>query len=330
MNRRDTVLAITALIAGGVPSGSLAQQKDRTWRVGYFSAGSEASANTYQKAFLAGMKERGYEVGRNLIVDRRHAEGDSARYAMIADELLSLKPDVLLVSSTGNAIVTKSRTTTIPIVLGSVGDPVGDGLVQGLARPGGNVTGNSLQLFELGAKQVDLMIEALPGLRRVAVLTNVTQAKSARDRYEQIAGEAAAAKGLSLRMHRVEGVGTTRKAFRDLQANQVDALLINPSPALNVLRKEICQNALTIRLPLVGFSEEWAQDGALLSFGPSWAAAYHRAAYFVDRIFKGAKPADLPLEQPTKFNMVVNQRTAKALGIRIPQSMLVRADRAIE
>jgi putative ABC transport system substrate-binding protein len=329
MNRRDTIGLFFAIGIASVPFGSLAQQK-KMWRVGVFWSRSGGSVRASEEAFLAGMKEHGYEIGRNLIVDTRYAEADPARYAALADELIALKPDVLLVSSTGNAIVAKSRTTSVPIVLGSVGDPVGDGLVQSLARPGGNVTGNSLQLFELGAKQMELMTEALPRMRHVAVLTNVFQVKSARDRYEQIAGKAAAAKGLSLAVHRIEGVGAIRQVFGELETQQADALLINPAPPLNTLRQEICRSAAKIRLPTVGFSDEWARDGALMSFGPSWVQAYRRAAYFVDRIFKGARPGDLPIEQPTKFSLVVNAKTAKALGIRIPQSILLRADRVIE
>ena len=294
MNRRETVLSLVALGAAGAPFASLAQQKIKLWRVGFFLSGSRRTGGANEEAFLAGMKERGYEVGRNLIVDTRYAEGDPARYPMIADELIALKPDVLLVSSTGNAVVTKSKTTTIPIVLGSVGDPVGEGLAQSLARPGGNVTGNSLQIFELGAKQIELMIEVLP------------------------------------RMRRVDGPGAVRQAFRTLEKRRADALLISPSPPFNVLRPEICQSAANIRLPIVGFSEEWPQDGALMSFSPSWVEAYRRASYFVDRILKGAKPADLPIEQPTKFSLVVNARVAKALGIKFPNTILLRADRVIE
>ena len=276
------------------------------------------------------MKERGYEVGRNLVVDTRYAEGDVARYPAIADELIALGPDVLVVSSTGNAIVVKRKTTTIPIVLGSVGDPVGDGLAQSLARPGGNVTGNSLQIFELGAKQIESIVDLLPRMRRVALLSELSQVKSARERYEKIANTAAATKGLSLEVHSVDSPETVRQAFRALEKRRADALLISPSPAFNVLRPEICQSAARIRLPLVGFSEEWPQDGALMSFSPSWVEAYRRAAYFVDRILKGARPADLPIEQPTKFSLVINAKAAKALGVRIPQSILIRADRVIE
>jgi len=327
MNRRDWVIAVATLAATSAPFASFAQRKQRIWRVGYFSS---AVGGTYNDAFLAGMKEYGYEVGRNLTVEARYAKGDPSRYPALADELIALRPDVLLVSSTGNAIVMKAKTTTIPIVLGAVGDPVGSGLVESLARPGGNVTGNSLQLVELGAKQIELMVEVLPRLRRVAVLTDLSQRRAARERYEQVANAGAAAKGLSLEVHRVDGAEAVRQAFQKLEAQRADALLINPSPPLNVLRPEICKRAANIRLPTVGFSDEWARDGALMSFGPSWVQAYRRAAYFVDRILKGARPADLPIEQPTKFNLVVNARTAKTLGIQIPQSILLRADRVIE
>ncbi len=324
------MLALFAIGSGSIPLASFAQQIKKLWRVGFFLSGSRVTGNANEEAFLAGMRDHGYEVGRNLIVDTRYAEGNPARYPAIADELIALRPDVLLVTSTGNAVVVKRKTTTIPIVLGSVGDPVGDGLVQSLARPGGNVTGNSLQIFELGAKQIELMIEVLPRLRRVAVLTDLSQLKSARERYEQFANAAAAAKGLSLEEYRVDSPETIRQAFRTLETRRADALLINPSPPMNALRQEICKSAANIRLPIIGFTDDWARDGGLMSYGPSFVEAYRRAAYFVDRIFKGAKPADLPIEQPTMFSLVINARTAKALGIKIPGSILLRAERVIE
>lgn len=330
MNRRDTVLALVALGAASVPFASLAQQKKTMSRVGFFLSGSSRTGNAYEHAFLAGMKDHGYEVGRNLIVDTRYAEGDPARWPAIADELIALGPDVLVVSSTGNTIVVKSKTAKIPIVMGSVGDPVGDGIVESLARPGGNVTGNSLQLVELGAKQIELMAEMLPRMRRVALLVDLSQPRSQKDRYEQIANAAAAAKGFALEAHRINSREEVSQVFRNLETRQADALVIGPAPRFNVLRPEICQSAANIRLPIIGFSEEWPQDGALMSLSPSWVEAYRRAAYFVDRLLKGTKPADLPIEQPTKFDFVINARTAKALGVKIPGSILLRADRVIE
>ena len=330
MNRRESTIALLALGAASVPFACLAQQNGKIWRVGFFLSGSKGTGGANEEAFLAGMRDHGYEVGRNLIVDTRYAEGDPARWPAIADELITLRPDVLVVSSTGNTIVMKSKTATIPIVMGSVGDPVGDGIVKSLARPGGNVTGNSLQIVELGAKQIELMAEMLPGARRVALLVDLSQPRSQRDRYEQTANAAAAAKGLALEAHRIDSHEEIRQVFRGLGSRQADALVVAPAPRFNVLRPEICQSAAKIRLPVIGFSAEWPQDGALMSYSPSWPEAYRRAAYFVDRIFKGAKPADLPVEQPTKFELIVNLKTAKALGITIPRPILLRADRVIE
>lgn len=291
---------------------------------------SSARGGASEKAFLAALKDHGYEVGRNLIVDVRYAGAGPASYPALADELIARKPDAILVSSTANAVVLASKTTTIPIVLGSVGDPVGDGLARSLARPGGNVTGSSLQLFELGAKQIELAGEVLPRMRRVAILAHLAQLESARKRYEAVVTAAAANKGLSLDMHRVSGPESLREVFKALKSQPSDALLINPAPGMNALRAEICRSAAGIRLATVGFSAEWARDGALMSFGPSWTAAYRRAAYYVDRILKGAKPADLPIEQPTKFDLVVNAKVAKSFGIKIPAAILLRADRMIE
>jgi putative ABC transport system substrate-binding protein len=164
----------------------------------------------------------------------------------------------------------------------------------------------------------------------VALLMDDSQVKSQNERYEQITRTAAAAKGVALEVHRINSPEDVRQVFRNLETRQADALLIGPAPRFNTLRPEICQSAARIRLPVIGFSEEWPVDGALMSFSASWVDAYRRAAYFVDRIFKGAKPADLPIEQPTKFDLVINARTARALGIKIPGPILLRADRVIE
>ena len=330
MNRRDTVLALMALAALSAPPAALAQPKERILRVGFFLSGSRINGRMNEGAFLAGMKNLGYEAGRNLVVYTRYAEGDPARWNAIADELLALKPDVLVVSSTGNTLVMKRKTTTIPIVMGSVGDPVGDGIVESLARPGGNVTGNSLRIVELGAKQIELMAEILPRMRRAVLLTDLSQPKSQQARHAQITNAAAAAKGLTLDVHGISSQEEVRQVLRNPETRKADALLIGASPRFNAQRQEICRGAMGIRLPIVGFSEEWASDGALMSYSANWADAYRRAAYFVDRIFKGAKPSDLPIEEPTRFSLVVNARTAKALGIKIPPSILLRADRVIE
>ncbi|MFZ2650947.1 MAG: ABC transporter substrate-binding protein [Burkholderiaceae bacterium] len=330
MKRRETAIALLGPLACGAPFASLGQPKQRLWRVGFFSSGSRLDGAATEEAFLAGMKDLGYEVGRNLIVDTRYAAGDATRYPALADELIALEPDAVLVTSTGNAIVMKRKTKTIPIVLGSPGDPVADRLVQSLAHPGGNITGNSLQLFELSAKQIEMLAEALPRMRRVALLVDLSQVHAGNERVARLASTAAHSKGVALQVHRIDSPEAVRQVLRKLKTQRADALLLAPTLRFNLLRREICRLAANIRLPVIGFSDAWADDGALMSFAPSWAVAYRRAASFVDRIFKGAKPSELPVERLTRFSMVINARTAKALGIKLPGKILLRAERIIE
>jgi putative ABC transport system substrate-binding protein len=327
MNRRKAVQALCALGVAGVPLASFAQRNQKIWRIGMVWGGS---GGAQEQAFLAGMKDHGYEVGRNLIVDTRYAQGNPARYPSLVDEVMALRPDVLVGTNTAVALEMKRRTSAIPIVLGTPGDAVGSGLAQSLARPGGNVTGMSLQIHELSAKHIQLLAEILPRMRRVAVLSDPSNEKTITEQYERIAKATAEAKGMSLSVHRFDSAQEIRQVFRDLEARKADALLINPSPRLNVLRGEIIRSAAAIRMPSIGFSDDWAHDGALVSFGPNFVEAMRRTAYYVDRILKGTKPGDLPIEQPTKFYLAINARTAKDLGIKIPESLLVRADRVIE
>lgn len=330
MNRRDTVLAVLALGASGLPPASFAQQQERLWRVGIVSLGTKLLAKPYLDAFLTGMEEHGYSVGRNLIFDARFADGEPTRLLALAEEIIAVKPDVLLGSNAGVALAMKSRTTTIPIVLCTVSDAVGTGLAQSLARPGGNVTGLSLQLHELGAKHVEVVAELLPQARTVALLTDATQPWPLSEAYERLAKAAAARRKITVNVHRVGGAEELRRAFQYVELEKSDALLLNPSPRFNTIRRDILQGASTVRLPSIGWSEELAESGGLASYGPSFAHAYRRVAYFADRIFKGAKPSALPIEQPTKFLLVINAKIAKALGMTIPQSLLLRADRVIE
>ena len=324
------MFALLAISAAGAPLPSRAQRQNQQWRVGFVSAVTYLTSNSYEDAFLAGMKEYGYVVGRNLIVDRRFAEGNPARLPALVEEVIALKPDALLGTSAGVAIAMKSKTATLPIVMCTVSDAVGTGLAKSLARPGGNVTGLSLQLHELSAKHIEIATEFLPQMRRAAVLTDASQPKMLSDGYERIARNTAAAKGVELAVHRVDNLGEIRKAIGLMGTTRADALLLNPSPRFNTLRGEICQAAMEIRLPIVGWEEVIAQAGGLLSYGPSFIEAYRRAAYYVDRIFKGAKPGDLPIEQPTKFSLVLNVKTAKVLGIKFPAPILLRAERVIE
>lgn len=329
MNRRRALLALSALGSAALTGAALAQQSQRVWRIGLVWGGT---GRPQEQAFVEGMKDHGYEVGRTVVLDSRYAQGDPALYAPLIDEVIAQRPDVLLGTNTQVAIEMRKRTSTIPIVLVTPGDAVGSGLVQSLARPGGNVTGMSVQIHELSAKHMQLIAEMLPRLRRVAVLSDATNEKSITEQYERIAKTTADAKGLSLLVRRVQRTDEVRQAFIELQAGRTDALLVNPSPRFNVLalRRQIIQSAAGIRVPVVGFTDEWAQDGALVSYGPDFAEAARRAAYYVDRIIKGAKPGDLPIEQPTKFLLTVNARSAKELGLKVPTAVLLRADRVIE
>lgn len=330
MNRRDTVFALLALGAATAPLAAFAQEKGRVWRIGAVFTGTKSGSQLNQDAFFAGMKEHGYEVGRNFVYDVRYADGDPARVPALVDEVIVLKPDVLMGTSTGIAIEMKRKTATLPIVTGTTSDPVGSGLAQSLARPGGNVTGMAVQIHELSAKHIELMAEALPGMRRVAVLTHLAGEKHLWERYEELARTSAAAKSVTVEAHRVKSLDEIRQVFRALETRRVDALLVTPSPSINTLRREVVESAAKIRLPNIGFEDGWARDGGLMSYGPNFAEAHRRAAYFVDRIFKGAKPGELPIEQPTVFSFHVNARVAKTLGIKIPGPILLRADRVIE
>jgi putative ABC transport system substrate-binding protein len=327
MNRRDT-MALLALAAAGVTMAS-AQPKSRVWRVGNVHGVSVRVAKPYEDAFIAGMKERGYDIGRNLIFDQRHADGDPARYPALVDELIAVKPDVLIGANTGVARVMQSRTTTIPIVLATSGDPVGDGLVQSLARPGGNVTGVSLQLSEFGGKHVELLGDLLPHLRRAALLLDAAPTVQL-EAYERLAKSAAAARGYSLQIFRIKSVEDMRSTFGQIEAQRPDALAIFLSPRLNSFRLEIIQRATVMRLPSIAHHEGYAQEGGLMSYGPSFVEGWRRVPYFVDRILKGAKPSELPVEQPTKFVLAINAATARALGVKIPDVIRVRADQIIE
>jgi len=330
MKRRATVLGLTALGLWGGWLACAAQPKPKTWRIGVVWAGPGGKPSANEQAFLEGLKAHGYEPGRNLIIDARHAGGNPARYPALVGEVLALNPDLLVGTNTGVALEMKRRTATIPIVLGTPGDPVGSGLARSLARPGGNVTGMSLQIHELSAKHVELLAELLPKLRQVAVLSDLSNDRSLVEKYERIARSAGEAKRLSVTPHRVGDGKELRDVFADMAAQRPDALIINPSPRFNVLRREIIERATGARLATVGFSDEWAQEGALAGFGPSFPEAFRRAADYVDRILKGAKPGDLPIEQPTKFTLSINRTAARRLEVRIPDSVRVRADRLFD
>jgi putative ABC transport system substrate-binding protein len=278
-------------------------------------------------AFRQGVRDAGHAEGRDVIIDWWFGAGRYDRVSEAVADLTQSKPDAIVVEGTPAALAAKRATSTIPIVMALVGDPVGSGLVASLARPGGNVTGLTNQTVDLAAKRLQMLKEAIPGARRVVVifnpetLPNITIISRLKD----------AAPGLSveLKFVSVRKVEELRSAFLGLDRSNVDALLIVDDGFMATLGDEILRLAMKSRVPIVYANKPLARKGVLLSYAVDHPTMFRRAAGYVDKILKGAKPADLPIEQPTKFELVVNLKTAKALGITIPQSILLRADEVI-
>jgi putative ABC transport system substrate-binding protein len=329
MDRRAflTTLAGTFLPA---PLAAEAQPTRNVRAVGFL--GPPPSAGGLVQAFQQGLRDLGYVEGQNLRIEYRYTDvalqGHPELFPRLAAELVRLKPDVLVVSVTEAALAAKKATSTIPIVMVSVPDPVGAGLVSSLARPGGNVTGLSRQTRDIIGKTFQLLKEALPETSRVDLLANPTDPLSS----AMVAEAKEAAKSLGVQLKIVEARAPTELegAFSTMRADQAGATLVVGGAGFYLNRTRIADLALRNRLPSVFQNREFVEAGGLLSYAPSTVANYRRAAFFVDKILKGTKPADLPVEEPTQFELVINLKTAKALGLTIPPSLLVRADQVIE
>ena len=332
MNRR-AFLGAFAFFTAAPASFAWAQTPSRVYRIGYLGSGPVASLTArtdplLEGALLGRLKELGYAEGENLVFERRTAEGRNERYRALATELVSLKVDVIIAPGTAAALAAKETTSTIPIVTVVAGDPVGSRLVTSLARPGGNVTGMSSSGGEVTTKQIELIGEFVPSLSRIAVLSNRTNALHVTLLKEL----EVAARTLRVRLHPVD-VKTPEdleRAFTAIVKERPEALIPLDDPLIFQQRRRIVDFALQHRLPTASFQRFYTEAGTLLSYGPSFADLFRRAATYVDRILKGAKPADLPVEQPTKFELVINLKTAKALGLKIPPPLLQRADQVIE
>ena len=312
------------------PLAAEAQQTGKVYRIGYLSASSSTTGRTVIEAFRQGLRELGWVEGQNIVIDYRFAEGQYDRLPALAAELVRLKADVIVVSPTQPAVAAKNATGTIPIVMiGAGADPVGQGLVASLARPGGNVTGLSYGVGqEIFGKQLALLKEAVPKVRRVAVLWN--PAVSA---IVAAIGEvkvAARSLGMQLQVLEARGPNDFDGAFAAMVKERAGALLVLVDPMFSFHRTRLADLAVKSRLPAVYTNRQPVEAGGLMSYGPSFSDLWRRAAGYVDKILKGAKPADLPVEQPTKFELVINLKTAKALGLTIPPSLLVRADEVIQ
>jgi len=305
-----------------------AQQPKKSWRIGFISSMSPVAYAHLYSAFQQGLGDLGYIEGQNVVIKARWAEGNTERLPELAAELVGDKVD-LIVSTGGTltALATKAATTQIPIVFTAGGDLVRVGLISSLARPGGNLTGLNLLTTELGVKRLELLKESFPKIRRVGILGNPTNPNHAM----QVNETQAAAKQLGLQVQVLEArnLDEVETAFLKLAEKSVSALLMMPDSILNAHRERIAELATKSRIPAIFEFKEFVEAGGLMSYGTNIVAVYRRVAVYVDKIVKGAKPSDLPVEQPTNFEFVINLKTANQMGVTIPPNVLSRADKVI-
>jgi len=331
MDRRH-FLSVLGLGVLATPLAAKAQQAVKIARIGYLALNPAAREARVRGAFLQGLRDLGYVEGRNLLIEYRDADGKPERFAALAAQLVALKVDVIVSSTGGTASVlaAKQVTATLPIVFTTAGDPVAEGIVTSLARPGGNVTGLSVVAPDLIGKSLELIKQFVPGVSRIAFLMK-PDSMPARALKERLEAATVAARALGVRLQVVEARGPQDfdRAFSDMTQARAGALHVLSTGMFDTHRGRLVALAAKNRLPTVYTFKHSVEDGGLMSYGPDIADLYRRAALYVDKILKGAKPGDLPVEQPTKFELVINLRTAKALGLTIPQSLLLRADQVI-
>jgi putative ABC transport system substrate-binding protein len=319
--------AFLLFAAAAAPGFSIAQQ-GRRWRIGFLLAGTPAGFRIRTEAFLQELRNLGYVEGKNVSIEWRWAENKPERIAGLATEIAGLGVDVIVTGGTSAAKALKSATRTIPIVVALFGDPVGTGLVESLARPGGNLTGFSDFAPALSAKRLEILKELAPRASRVVVMLNPTNPNTGVEL--EAARAAAGSLGMELLPLEVSDPGTLEAAFSTMALRRAQAFTVLTDPMLYSQRDRIVQLVMKSQLRAMYPQPEFAEGGGLVSYGQDSRETFRRSAIYVDRIFRGAKPADLPVEQPSKFELVINLRTAKALGFVVPQSLLLRADRVIE
>ena len=327
VQRRQFLIAAGALLAA--PLAAEAQQTAKIARLGWL--GDRPAAGPRLEGFFKGLRDLDYVEGRNLMIEYRYAEGKPERYPALAAELVALKVDVIVSANTLGTLAAKQATKTIPIVFATAGDPVASGLVTSLARPGGNVTGSSTLSPELVGKRLEQLKQVVPGVTRVAILWQPGAVPELTEKDVLKAADVAA-RALGVRPQFVEARGPADfdRAFSDMTGARAGALTVMGTPMFFTERRRLVDLAAKNRLPAAYGSRDYVDAGGLMAYGPNVADSLRRAASYVDKILKGAKPGDLPVEQPTKFELVINLKTAKTLGLTIPPSLLQRADEVID
>jgi putative ABC transport system substrate-binding protein len=324
MNRREFIGCLGALIA--TPQVAAAAQGGPTRRIGFLGANTPTAAGHLTAAFVSRLQQLGWVEGRNLEIELRWAAGQTARYRELAAELVAAGVDVIVTTGNAPAIAARNATSSIPIVLASTSEIMTTGLVKSLARPGGNVTGLTFSADDTAGKRYELLLECVPSLRRLAVLFNPDSSLQEVAVLRQVA----AAGGVELDTFEFRAVGDLEQIARHPRRDAMGGLYVVSDPFVFTNRIAVNDFAIREKLPTVHRLKEYATDGGLISYGPDFAAFFRRAADYVDKIFKGARPEDLPIEQPTFYQLVVNLRTAKAIGLTLPATMLARADEVIE
>jgi putative ABC transport system substrate-binding protein len=320
------ILCVLSLLTA--PLATTAQQAGGTVTIGYLGNSSPSLEATLVDAFREGLRQLGYVEGQNLIIRYQWAEGQQERHAVLVRELVRLKPDILFTAGTPGTLAAKQATQSIPIVTAIAGDPVATGLVSSLAQPGGNVTGLSTLTPELDGKRLELFTQAMPKLSRVVALLN--PANPITPIAWKAIEPAAAALGVQLQPVEVRGPNDLDRAFATIREARPDGLIIVPDRFLLAYRAPIVRFMAEQRLPGMFPFREFVEEGGLLAYGPDYTDMYRRAATYVAKILKGAKPADLPMEQPTKFTLVINLKTAQELGLTMPPTLLFQADEVLQ
>ena len=320
-------VAIGSSLLLALCASARAQQPAKIPRIGLLSAASPSSVSARVEAFRQGLRELGYVEGKKIFIEYRYSEGNLEQLKELATELVRLKLDLIVTAGPTATRLAKEATASIPIVMTQDTDPVGSGFVTSLARPGGNVTGFSTLSPEITGKRLELLKEIVPSLSRIAILGNRTVPGNAQGLKELETG----AEAIRLQLKHIDVLAPKdiEAAFRDARKGRAEAVLVLPNPVAISQRKQVADLAEKSRLPIVYYQPEYVEAGGLMFYGPSNADLFRRAATYVDKILKGAKPADLPVEQPTKFELIINLKAAKQIGLTIPPNVLARADRVI-